>query len=513
MSSSVVRLSDRSTLNFTLCIQCRDIAFFGTHQATQLRRPRVRNLRSTTIAFRRHFSISQFQPQRVSLASDSSSSNASSPQLPLSNLRVLDLSRVLAGPFCTQILADYGATVLKVEQPGSGDETRQWRTAGETAQMWDDDFLSTSNHGKGGDAPLMSLYYSSVNRNKRSITLNLKSDRGRALIKEMLNPHQPNAYDIIVHNFLPGKMEAMGLGYSDLKEVNPNLIYASVSGYGASGPSSKRAGYDAIALAEAGLLHITGTRDGGPTKPGVAIADICTGLYTHGAILAAVNARSQTGAGCKIEGSLFESSLSLLINVGLASLNLDLNKGPSQRRRGARFGLGHPNLVPYGGYKTRDGRQIFIAANNNRQWKLFCERLKLDPAFVEKYSSNDKRVDSRGTIDQVIGDRFAEKDLQEWEAAFEGSGLPYGAINDVVGALEHPQADARDMVVPVEGIEAARDGMVRLIGPAVKFDGGVGVANVVRRKPPLLGEHTDDVLQEMGYQKDEIQAMRHDGII
>lgn len=463
--------------------------------------------------FGRRFSTSQTKHLRVSPTLYSSSSNANDPHLPLSNLRVLDLTRVLAGPFCTQILADYGATVLKIEQPGSGDETRQWRTAGETAQMWDDDFLSSSNHGKGSGAPLMSLYFSSVNRNKRSITLNLKSDRGRALVKEMLDPARPDSYDIIVHNFLPGKMDAMALGYSDLKKVNPGLIYASVSGYGATGPSSKRAGYDAIALAEAGLLHITGSKDSGPSKPGVAIADLCTGLYTHGAILAAVNARTQTRAGCKIDASLFESSLSLLINVGLASLNLDLDKGPAHRRRGSRLGLGHPNLVPYGGYKTRDKRQLFVAANNNRQWKLFSERLELDPAFIEEYSTNDKRVESRSTIDQVLGNRFAEKELREWEAVFEGSGLPYGPINDVVEALEHQQAEARDMVVPVEGIRSARDGMMRLIGPAVKLNDGAGVTNIVRRKPPLLGEHTDEVLQELGYEEVEVQEMRQDGII
>lgn len=515
MSRSVANMPGHSILKSPTYRGWRGIALFNMHSLRQLPRPRIRSVKRNATPLTQSFSTTQITRQRVpSTSNNPSGSTTTNPaHLPLSNLRILDLTRVLAGPFCTQILADYGATVLKVEQPGSGDETRQWRTAGETAQMWNDDFLSASNHGKGGDAPLMSLYFSSVNRNKRSVTLNLKSERGRALIREMLDPNNPGSYDIIVHNFLPGKMDDMGLGYSDLKKVNPALIYAGVSGYGATGPSSKRAGYDAIALAEAGLLHITGSADSGPAKPGVAIADLCTGLYTHGAILAAVNARSQTGVGCKIDASLFESALSLLINVGLTSLNLGLNQGPAQRRRGSRLGLGHPNLVPYGGYKTRDGRQLFVAANNNRQWKLFCERLQLEPAFVEQYSTNDKRVENRGTIDKVLGERFAEKDLREWEAVFEGSGLPYGPINDVVEALEHQQADARDMVVPVEGIEAARDGMMRLIGPAVKFDGGARVNGVVRRKPPLLGEHTDEVLHEMGYEDAEVKAMRQEGVV
>ncbi|KAJ9656685.1 hypothetical protein H2198_004804 [Neophaeococcomyces mojaviensis] len=442
---------------------------------------------------------------------------------PLSNLRILDLTRVLAGPFCTQILADYGAAVLKVEQPGTGDETRQWRTSGETAQMWDDEYLSSTSTTKTpADSPLMSLYFSSVNRNKRSMTLNLKSTRAQNLIKELLDPSRPDAYDIIVHNFLPGKMATMGLDYDSLKHVNPGLIYASVSGYGASGPSSRRAGYDAIALAEAGLLHITGSSESGPTKPGVAIADLCTGLYTHGAILAAVNSRTHNGGlGCKIDASLFESSLSLLINVGLASLNLDLTKGPENRKRGSRLGLGHPNLVPYGGYRTRDGRILFIAANNNRQWKLFCERLSIPSEITQKYDTNDKRVENRVEIMKILGDRFAEQDLREWEKVFEGSGLPYGPINDVVEALEHPQARARDMVVSVEGIKAARDGMVRLIGPAVKFGteddstqkGSAKPNPVVRRNPPLLGEHTDEVLQELEYSAEQIHELRREGAI
>lgn len=443
-----------------------------------------------------------------------------SPDLPLSNLRVLDFSRVLAGPFCTQILADYGATILKVEQPGTGDETRQWRTAGETAQMWNDDYLELANASAVSNAPLMSLYFASINRNKRSMTLNLKSPSARDLIKDLLDPGRSEAYDIVVHNFLPERAVQMGIDYDTLKSVNPSIIYASVSGYGATGPSSARAGYDAIALAEAGLLHVTGSPDSGPTKPGVAVADLCTGLYTHGAILAAVNARTQNGGfGCKINASLFESSLSLLINVGLASLNLDVNNSPQKRRRGSRLGLGHPNLVPYGGYKTRDDRILFIAANNNRQWKLFCERLGIPEEVVQRYNTNDKRVENRAEILDLLNRRLVQRDLKEWEDILEGSGLPYGPINDVVEALEHPQAQARDMVISVEGIRAARDGLVKLIGPAVKFEStshdgqSKTVQEVVRMPPPLLGEHTDEVLQELGYSTQKIKDLRDNHVV
>ncbi|KIX01002.1 uncharacterized protein Z518_10068 [Rhinocladiella mackenziei CBS 650.93] len=422
-----------------------------------------------------------------------SKNETSSKHLPLHGLKVLDLSRVLAGPFCTQILADYGAQVIKIEQPLVGDETRQWRTHNE-AQKW------------RPDHKLMSLYFAAVNRNKRSVTVNLKSGRGVEIVHKLASQS-----DVLVNNFLPGKMESLGLGYDELKKGNEKLIYASISGYGASGPSRDRAGYDAIALAEAGLLHITGEENGGPTKPGVAIADLCTGLYTHGAILAALHQRDRTGLGCKIEGSLFESSLSLLINVGLASLNLDLNKGPGARRRGKRLGLGHPNLVPYGGFETKDKKMVFVAANNNRQWKGFCERMEIEGLANDgRFSTNDGRVENREEINSILQRRFREKTKDEWMAVFEGSGLPYGAISDVVEALEHPQAEARDMVMEVEDFEAARDGMLKLIGPATKFE---GTAMDVRIKPPLLGEHTDEVLGSLGYEPAEVTELRKSGVI
>ncbi|OAP59026.1 hypothetical protein AYL99_06323 [Fonsecaea erecta] len=423
-------------------------------------------------------------------------------RLPLEGLKILDLTRVLAGPFCTQILADYGASVLKVEQPGVGDETRQWRTHHE-AQKWKDQHR------------LMSLYFAAVNRNKKSVTVNFKDARGREIVARLARQWEGTGVDVVVHNFLPGKMEGMGLGYEQLKqamgEAGERLIYAAVSGYGPSGPSAQRAGYDAIALAEAGLLHITGEEGRPPSKPGVAMADLCTGLYTHGAILAALHQRDRTGKGCLIEGSLFESSLSLLINVGLASLNLDVDQGPEKRRRGKRLGLEHPSLVPYGGFETKDKKMMYVAANNNRQWKGFCGRMGIAAmAEDERFSTNDGRVEHREEINRILQEKFRAKTKDEWLAAFEGSGLPYGAINDVVEALEHPQAKARNMVVDVEDFEAARDGVLRLIGPAVKFE---GAQMNVRLKPPLLGEHTEEVLAKLGYGSAEVAELRKSGVV
>jgi succinate--hydroxymethylglutarate CoA-transferase len=423
-------------------------------------------------------SFSTIAPSRLEASSPGS-------HLPLHGLKILDLSRVLAGPFCTQLLADYGADVLKIEQPGSGDETRVWRTTGEGV-FWKPEY------------PLMSLYYASINRNKRSCTINLKTKKGVEIVKQMIK-----ASDVVVENFLPGKIDELGLGWDVVKELNPRIIMASVSGYGPTGPSRQRAGYDAIALAEAGLLHITGQPDGPPAKPGIAIGDLCTGLYMHGAILAALEGRRSSGVGCKLDASLFESSLSLLINVGLASLNLG--------KRGTRLGLGHPNLVPYGGYHTKDGRYMFIAANNNRQFTAFCKRIgRPEMSTDDRFNTNDGRVENRDELVRLINEHFSTKNLSEWLEIFEGSGLPYGAINDVSEALTHPQAEARNMVEEIDDFTSATQGLLKTIAPAVKFG---GMEMKARRNPPLLGEHTEEVLKEMGYGEEELALLRTDGIV
>lgn len=360
----------------------------------------------------------------------------------LSGIKILDLTRVLAGPFCTQILADYGASVLKVEQPGFGDETRQWRAEGEGA-FWREPPSKTP----------ISCYFAAVNRNKRSLTLNLKHPKGLAIVLRLAKEA-----DVVVNNFLPGKMEELGLGYEVLKEQNPGLVYASISGYGATGPDATRAGYDAVVAAEAGLLHITGeSNERPPVKPGVAIADLCTGLYMHGAISAALLARERNGGqGQKIEGSLFESSVSLLTNVASGWMNLG--------REGSRWGMGHPSLVPYGGFKTKGDGWLFVAANNNRQWQALCEKLgDQDLAADGRFASNDGRVKYRAELVEAVQQRFEKKTLDEWLGAFQGSGLPYGPVNNIQRAIDHPQTEARNMVESI-AFEAAVDGVLKLLG-------------------------------------------------
>ncbi len=380
-------------------------------------------------------------------------STPTSPTKPLlSGIKILDLTRVLAGPFCTQILADYGASVLKVEQPGTGDETRQWRAEGE-ARIWKHGGLNSSG------VPVISCYYAAINRNKRSLTLNLKSEKGKEIVKRLAREA-----DVVVNNFLPGKMEGMGLGYEELRKGNGGLVYASISGYGATGPSAQRGGYDAVVGAEAGLLHITGEQDGSPVKPGIAIADLCTGLYMHGAIVSALLGRERNGGmGTKIEGSLFESVMSLLTNVASSWLNLG--------KEGKRWGMGHPSLVPYGGFETKNGGWLFVAANNNRQWKLFCEMVKdEDLSADERYRTNDGRVAHRVELEAVVQKRFKTKTLNEWLKVFEGGTLPYGPVNTIEGAFAHPQAEARNMVESVE-FEGMVDGVLRLLGIPSKGTG------------------------------------------
>ncbi|KAJ5890440.1 CoA-transferase family III domain-containing protein [Penicillium subrubescens] len=402
---------------------------------------------------------------------------------PLAGVKILDLSRVLAGPFCTQILADYGADVIKVEHPKGGDDTRLWREAGEEA-IWKPTATDTS------------LYFNTINRNKRSISVNLKHEQGRAVVLQLAK----NA-DVVVENFVPGKLESLGLGYEILKKVNPSLILASVSGYGADGPYSKRAGYDVIGAAEGGLLHVTGEGDGPPTKPGVGIIDMCTGLYLHGAIASALLAREKTGLGQKIDTSLFETTISILANVGMAWLNL--------AKEAQRWGTGHPTIVPYEAFTTKDA-YIVVGAVNDRQFNLLCERLgntKLaeDPRFVD----NKSRIENRKELKRILDEEFASKTTSYWEDKFDGSGLPYGPINSMEKVFSHPQAIARNMIQTVEQ-DAAVSGKIQVLGMPVKFSES---KPSIRCGPPALGEHTDDVLQEVGISSATISNLRKKGAI
>lgn len=420
---------------------------------------------------------------RYSIAPTTNENDDTTTSGPLSGIRVLDLSRILAGPFCTQLLADYGADVIKVEQPKTGDDTRHWKIAGE-AEYWNP------------DAQSMSLYYSSVNRNKRSITLDLKKPKGLNVLYELVERS-----DVFVENFITGGAAKLGIGYEKLRSLNDRLVYASISGYGASGPYAKRAGYDAIAAAEGGLMHITGMPDGKPLRPGLGMVDMSTGLLMHGAILAALRARDTTGKGQKLDASLFETQLSLLINVGTGWLNMGID--------GKRYGAAHPSIVPYDTYKTKDG-YFAMGANNEKQWKLLCERLdRMDLFENERFKSNALRVKHREELDAIVTGLLVEKTNDEWLQVLEGSGLAHGPVNSIQRAFEHPQAEARSMVVE-KSSDYAKSGSIKMIGPAVKFS---ETAAKVRSTAPMLGEHTDEVLSELGYSIDEVDQMRKEGVV
>ena len=272
---------------------------------------------------------------------------------PLKGVRVLDFSRILAGPFCSQILADYGAEVVKVESL-QGDETRSWQGKGE-ADDWEE------NTGP------MSFYFASVNRNKKSITLDLKQPEALEVAYRLAKTS-----DVVLENFVPGSADRLGIGYKKLSEINPRLVYASISGYGASGPYSKRAGYDAIAAAEGGLMHVTGHPDGPPVRPGLGMTDMATGLYTHGAIVSALYSRDRTGKGQHISSSLFETQISLLINIGANWLNRGVE--------GQRYGAAHPSIVPYNTWRCKDGQWLAVAANNAAAFQFAMAAFGTEPA-------------------------------------------------------------------------------------------------------------------------------------
>ena len=391
----------------------------------------------------------------------------------LQNIRVLDLSRVLAGPYCTMLLGDYGADVIKVEVPGRGDDTRQW------GPPW-----------AGGE----SAYYLSVNRNKRSITVNLKHADGLDLIRRLAS-----TADVLVENFEVGALARFGLDFERLHALNTRLILCSITGYGQSGPWSDRPGYDFIVQAEGGLMSITGEPNGQPMKVGVAIADIMAGMFACNAILAALHHREQTGEGQHIDVSLFDSQLAWLANVGQNYLVSE--KEPN------RYGNAHANIVPYQTFQTSDG-WVALAVGNDAQFVRFCEAADcVALADDSRFATNPKRVENRNELIPLLNNVFIKRTRAEWLEILERAKIPHGAINTVPQALSHPQAVAREMVQTVPHPSA---GEIKLVGPAAKFS---STPAQIQRHPPLLGEHTDEVLSELGLGESEVSRLREVGAI
>lgn len=390
----------------------------------------------------------------------------------LAGLRIIDLTRILAGPFCTMMLGDMGADIVKVE-PQAGDDTRTWGPP-----------------FAGGEA----AYFMGVNRNKRSLTLNMAGVEGQKILARLIATG-----DVLIDNFKLGTLEKWGFT-DDWFEANaPRLIRCSITGYGSSGPKSQLPGYDFILQAESGLMSITGPQDGGPTKYGVAIVDVCTGMLASNAILAALNARHTTGRGQKVEVSLFESSLAMLANV--ASNVLVSGKG------GGRFGNGHPSIVPYTTYATADA-MIALAVGNDSQFAK-CAGVLGHSEWAEdvRFAKNRDRVENRAIVDAMIEAAFKTAGADSWVEKLKAVGVPCGRINSVAQALAEPQTEARHMI---ETITHPVVGELKMTGIPFKFS---DTEASVRLPPPLLGEHSNDILTELGLDKAEIARLRETKVI
>ncbi|HEY4633154.1 MAG TPA: CoA transferase [Candidatus Limnocylindrales bacterium] len=401
---------------------------------------------------------------------------------PLAGLRVIDLSTVLAGPYCTMVLADLGADVIKVEPP-EGDATRGW------GPPWVGDEAAGTR---------TAAYFLAVNRNKRSIRLDLRMPAGADVLRRLLGDA-----DVLVENFRPGGLARLGFDDDALRTLQPGLVHLAISGYGPDGPAADRPGYDFVIQAVAGLMSITGDPDtagGHPTKVGVAISDVVTGLFAAIGILAALLARSGPGrSGQRVDVSLLSSTLAVLVNQ---AQNAFVTGAPPARR-----GNAHPNIVPYETFATADG-ELALAVGSERQWPRFCAAIGLpDLAADPRFAINGDRVVHRETLRPLLAERFLGRTTADWVDALEAAEIPCGPIADVAAAFASPEARARGMLVEVEHPAL---GVLRQAGIPIELAMTPGA---VRTAPPLLGEHTEEILRGAGLDADAIRSLRDSGVI
>lgn len=391
----------------------------------------------------------------------------------LSRIKVLDLSRVVAGPVCTSILGDLGADIIKVEGPDFLDETRAWFPP---------------------DIEDISLYYMAVNRNKRAITVNLKTKEGIQIIKKLIQES-----DVIVENFKTGTMERLGLGYEDLKALNPKIIHCSITGFGHTGPYKQLPGYDFLAQAMSGFMSVNGTSNGEPVKAGVAMADLYAGLYAIISILAALEARNQTGRGQHCDISLMDSMVASLLNIGTGFLNTgNLPK---------RYGNQHPTLVPYQNFQTKD-KEIIIAVGNDRQFQRFCSLINTEELpQEERFATANARIIYREELIPKLQEVILTKTADEWLTLFQENNIPCGPINTLDRVFTDEQVLERQMI---QEVEHPIVGIVKLLGSPIKLS---DTPVTIERHPPLHGEHTEEVLLELGYDKQEIESFMEDKVI
>ena len=393
----------------------------------------------------------------------------------LENICVIDLTRVLAGPYCTMMLGDLGADIIKIKVPSRGDDTRHWGPP----------------FTKGGE----SAYYLSANRNKRSMTLNLKSEEGLEILKKLIAKG-----DVLVDNFKTGTLSRWGLDYETLQKIRPGLIYCTVTGYGYTGPYSSRPGYDLIVQATGGFMSITGPENGDPSRAGVAIADISTGMFAANAILAALYSREQTGKGQRIDMSLLDSQVALL---SYAATNYFVSGSITNR-----LGNAHPNIVPYQSFKARD-MHFVLAVGNDKQWEIFCKSIN-KPEWIddEKYSTNALRVNNRKQLIDQLSKLFATQNAGYWLEIFDKVGLPSGPINELDKVFENEQIKSREMQIE---LPHSIDNKVTLLNSPIKIPTS---PTKTHKAPPTLGEHTEEILMEkIGLDQDTVARLRDEGIL
>jgi len=394
--------------------------------------------------------------------------DAPPPRGPLAGVTVLDLSRVLSGPFCTMFLADMGARVIKIEHPVRGDDTRHWGppfVAGESA------------------------YFLSINRNKESVALDFKHAEGRRVLDALVA-----RADVLVENFRPGTLDRLGLGYEQLAAAHPRLVYCSISGFGRHGPKRDRPGYDAVVQAEGGLMSITGPGDGSPYRLGVAIADLVTGMLAAQGILLALLARHDTGRGQLVDLAMLDSTAAMLTYQ--AGIYFMTGRTP------VRMGNRHPTIAPYETFATADG-ELVLSVGNDDQWRRFCRAAGLDALGTdERFATNGARVDHYDELGPILVDRLRTRTRAEWIATLDAAGVPCGAVKSVAEVVADEQLRLREMIVEMHHPTV---GPMRALGVPVKLSDTPGG---VRTPPPVLGQHTDAVLQELGFDEAAIDRLR-----
>ena len=394
----------------------------------------------------------------------------------LEGIRVLDLTRALAGPFCTLMLGDHGADVIKIEIPGSGDDTRAWGPP----------FIGEE-----------SAYFLSINRNKRSLTLNFKEEKAKEIFRDLAKDA-----DVVVENFTPGVMERFGLDYDQINAINPGIVYCSISGFGQTGPYRNRPAYDQIMQGISGLMSITGEPDGEPQKVGIAVADIGAGMWAAFAVMAAIHNRSNEGEG---QGQYIDISM---MDAQVAWLTYQAANFFASGEAPKRLGAAHPNLVPYQAFMCQDNKYLNVAVGSERIWDRFCEGMNM-PELKENpdYANNVERAKNRGKIVPMLQEIFLKRPVMDWVEQLQKVNVPCGPINDLADVFSDPQLLSRDMY---QEMTHPTLGKIKQLGIPIKFSRTPGGLD---RPPPLLGEHNQEVLASLGFSSAEIEELKAQEVI